>query len=1060
MPRSRKTSPVVSNAAVLLGLGIGLALVTAAGCKSTNGINGSSGLPLLAGTGSLTVTATGSANSGNYTVDFGNVAVGEDSSTQLTLANTGTSPLQILNVAAPTDAEFGINLAPGTAVQPGAVMNVPVDFKPFSKGAKSATIVVQTDSTTVQTVTLTMTGVGVDLVLQVDPLNVDFGNVVVHTTGSKTITLTNASDLDLQITPGAMAGPNAAIFNISQTTQFLLKAHTSSPIQATFAPVVASGNGAPPDTASFSLTLSTGSPVIVNLKGVATQTGLSVTPNPLDFNFVAPMSQLTLSLTLKNVGNQQINVSAITVTDPGMGQVFSMANGAPSTAQLASGQSIQVGVTFAPTSSQFYQGNLQIQSNDTLSVQNVMLQGYGGGANISCGAPPLKLDFGTAPSGYTTTLPVICTNTGTDVLVSGKPDPKAELTISSFEFQGGSGVFGASIDPQSPQGPLTAGQSVQVDVTYSPQMTETDSAALTIVSNVTNPPAPPVFALTGQAILEQKCYYSLTPTSLNWGQVKPGGSTYTQAFTITNLGPNECLVNAVNLLPGSDSAFTMTPVASARLSAPGTGGAFPTQLVVPVTFAPTTPDDFSGVVGFSISDPDGPYVRVPLAGTGANSCFLIKPAELNFGVVGLSNGQYCAKAKKSFVGINGCTTPVTITAVTLSTGTSTSPFAFITETVPVTVGAGQTSAPFLLGFKPTAAGSYYSSAQVQTDLSQNSFGVFFQGTAAPGDTQTDRFAGTTPKADILWVMDTDDDDLERTNVSGHAAEFVNALISDGLDFQIAVTSSDSCGDNPPPGAAEGGRILPCPNCKLNGSIPTIITADDVSAGPDLATLMVIKSQVSNSCQNDEHFFETTYEAFVSGAGATYNNLNNFVRPDAYLAVITVNHDDEDDNSRTNTPDYYATQFLSVKGADHPELFSWSYVNPSEYGAPGGHQPFNRLPERIATMLGLVGGVALDTTQENWWNGILDLWQIVLASNVRFPFSGTPVANTIQVYLDGPPPDQVTGGETPGVLLQASNPNLSWNWQYDPASNSLEVNPETVKLTAADTLYVTYTLGCN
>ena len=129
------------------------------------------------------------------------------------------------------------------------------------------------------------------------------------------------------------------------------------------------------------------------------------------------------------------------------------------------------------------------------------------------------------------------------------------------------------------------------------------------------------------------------------------------------------------------------PVVSQRLSVPGSGGQFPTELTVPVTFAPQQSGSYAGTVGFTISDPDGPSVRVPLSGAAGNSCFLVKPTEVNFGVVGLSNGQYCSTGKKNFVGVNGCATPVTITGVTLSTGTSASPFAIIAETVPVTVNA-------------------------------------------------------------------------------------------------------------------------------------------------------------------------------------------------------------------------------------------------------------------------------------------------------------------------------------------------------------------------------------
>ena len=140
MPLSNLASLKLSRAVLVLALGLGLN--AASGCKSTNGINGSSGLPLLTGSGAVTVTPTGAANSGAYTVDFGNVAVGQDQSAPVLLSNSGTSPLQILSVGAPSDPEFSVSLLAGTAVEPGAVLNVPVDFKPFSKGAKTATLVI------------------------------------------------------------------------------------------------------------------------------------------------------------------------------------------------------------------------------------------------------------------------------------------------------------------------------------------------------------------------------------------------------------------------------------------------------------------------------------------------------------------------------------------------------------------------------------------------------------------------------------------------------------------------------------------------------------------------------------------------------------------------------------------------------------------------------------------------------------------------------------------------------------------------------------------------------
>ncbi len=1022
-------------------------LATLVSCKGSV-LGQSSGAGQFTGTTQVPATSTGN---GNYTIDFGSVAVGQDEPAALTLNNTGTSPLQIISVSQPSDAEFSIDLTTGVVIGQGQPLPVNVDFKPFSVGSKSATVVIQTDSATVPTLTLTLQGIGVALKLGVDPQIVDFGTLVVHTSLAKIITLTNMSDLDLVITPSAVQGTGASLFTVSQGAVFTLKANGTTQIQATYAPLVSTPVGVE-DKASFTLTLSTGSPVTISLQGNAVQDGLQISPNPMDFNFVQPGQQRTIPLHILNVGNRQVSISSISVTIPV--QVFELASGAPTTATLDPQQSVDVSVTFTPIGTQQYLGELTVVSNDNNGEQAIPLQGYGGGAAITC--QPMTLAFGLAPANFTTTLPVICTNTGTNVLLpGGGMDPKAELVIDPTKFKlVGSQVFGASIDPQSTQGPLVAGQPVILDVTYTPTGTENDTATLTVASNVTTPPAPPVLNLSGQGIVEKKCYYSLTPSSLNWGEVKPGGNVYTQAFTITNLGPNECLVNAVDLLPTSDPAFTMTQIASQRLSPPGPGALFPTSLVVPVSFQPQQTGSYGGTVGFGISDPDGPNVQVPLAGKGGDSCFIVKPADVNFGVVGLSAGQYCSTGKKTFVGVNGCATPVTITGLTLSTGTSASPFAILAETIPVTVQAGSSSPPFQVGFKPTASGSYYSSAQVQTDLQQTSFGVFFQGTAATGDTQTDEFTGSTPSADILWVMDTDDDPDERKTVAEQASGFVSALVADGLDFQIGVTSSDVC----PGSDSEQGQILGCPNCHIAASTPTIVTSADPNAAADLTTLMTL-SGATNGCSPDEQFFETAYEAVVSGTGATYNNSNAFIRQGAYLAIVTVNGDNEDDNSQKETVDWYANQFLSVKGNDHPELFSWSYINPSQFGTSGGGTPFDRLPARIAAMLKLVGGVALDTTQDNWFKGILDLWNIVLASSKQFALSGTPDPTSIKLYLDGPPPDQATGGQAPGVLLQATNPNQSWNWQYEPLSNTILVNPATVSLQSTDTLYAEYTLVC-
>ncbi len=119
------------------------------------------------GGGPLSIAATGNHNltgaRDSYSVDFGSVAVNENLNVALSLENVGCSPAQIFSVGAPSDPEFGLTLSNGTVVEVGATVIFVLVFKPFSVGHKAATVTLQTDSASVPTITLTLTGTGVTL---------------------------------------------------------------------------------------------------------------------------------------------------------------------------------------------------------------------------------------------------------------------------------------------------------------------------------------------------------------------------------------------------------------------------------------------------------------------------------------------------------------------------------------------------------------------------------------------------------------------------------------------------------------------------------------------------------------------------------------------------------------------------------------------------------------------------------------------------------------------------------------------------------------------------------
>ena len=80
------------------------------------------------------------------------------------------------------------------------------------------------------------------LKLQANPQTVDFGQVVVHSSPVQVVTLTNQSNLDIGVTPAAIAGPQASLFGVDRAagTQFTVPANQSVQMHVTYSPLAPS----------------------------------------------------------------------------------------------------------------------------------------------------------------------------------------------------------------------------------------------------------------------------------------------------------------------------------------------------------------------------------------------------------------------------------------------------------------------------------------------------------------------------------------------------------------------------------------------------------------------------------------------------------------------------------------------------------------------------------------------------------------------------------------------------------------------------------------------------
>jgi hypothetical protein len=365
--------------------------------------------------------------------------------------------------------------------------------------------------------------------VSVNPLTIDFGRVVVHSTVTQMLTITNTSICPITLSPLVPEGASASLFTVTvesgpenwdYTTPIPPNGAVS--LQVSFSPTQLSTTE---ETATLVVTYAPGMSVDVGLKGLGVSSGLCVNPTS-DFkcDHVPLGNSITEIITVENCANEPIIVYAYLDNSGGgaftIGPCPAMANCQQILPdgggyKLNPGDQLTYPIVFTPSQGQGYEGSFVIQDGQGDKV-SINLCGGGGGPEISCqtvpSTPPplaLMLDFGQVviPDGGAVQS-VICTNTGNDITLGGKVDPTSELQVaqsgliitqsaSSFSAQ----LTLAGLDTSEVS--LRSGEQFVVQVAYDPTAVtpagELETGTLQIQSNATLNPT--VFvSLTGEAV--------------------------------------------------------------------------------------------------------------------------------------------------------------------------------------------------------------------------------------------------------------------------------------------------------------------------------------------------------------------------------------------------------------------------------------------------------------------------------------------------------------------------------------------------------------------------------
>ncbi len=307
-------------------------------------------------------------------------------------------------------------------------------------------------------------------------------------------------------------------------------------------------------------------------------------PSVLHFRGVEIGQSETLIATVTNNGTTSVTVAAITSSNP----VFT-ALPLSLPMPLAVGQSLDVSVTFAPTTTGWTYGTIQLTSADSSAALMLNVDG-GGQKSEALTISPSFISFGQVAVGSSSSLPVVVTNARSwNVTISGSQMMGSEFSMTGATF------------------PLTlaVGQSVTMNVIFSPQSAGEVGGNLALLGPWMAIP------LTGTGTTAVVGQLSVAPTPLTFGSV-PVGTTQTQSISMNATGASVTVSSAAS----SSSEFVLS------------GASFPFTIPVGqpvsfnVAFTPTASGAQSGSLSF-VSNASTAKTVESVSGTGTVTAYSV-----------------------------------------------------------------------------------------------------------------------------------------------------------------------------------------------------------------------------------------------------------------------------------------------------------------------------------------------------------------------------------------------------------------------------------------------------
>ena len=534
---------------------------------------------------------------------FGEQRVGVTSAAQKVLVSnaTGSGPITITGVSVGNGGPFALVSPPvmPLTLAAGGSAELSVTFTPGTQGAVSGTLTLTTSDKDWPTATVSLSGIGVNPILELLPASLAFGEQRVGTTSTaQKVKVSNKGSGTLKVS--SLSITSGAPFSVSPSTGFDLAAGASTELSVTFSPTTE-------ESFTATLTLTTNDPVtpsIVSLSGNGVKPLLEVFPTSLSFGTqIVGTSSAAQKVTVTNRGTGPVRIRGSSITGS------TAFNVTPSTAfDLVAGASAELSVTFSPTAKGAVSATLNLSTDETTSsAPAVSLSGTG--VSWLEMSPATLLDFGEVPWKTTLKRTVTLTNKSS-----------VPITITSVS----SVVAPFSVSGISKDQIIPANSAIAFDVNFSPSTGGQFDGVLTLTSDAAN--SPHTLILTGTGIVPEGQFSLSTGAviaSLDFKGVQVNG-TKELVVRFKNIGKAPFASSSIALTYGN-TGFTYMGPASISL-APGA------YIDFSVSFRPastSTYNDTLTIVSNAVNSP----MSLSLTGFGANPELKLDRTSIFFGDV-------------------------------------------------------------------------------------------------------------------------------------------------------------------------------------------------------------------------------------------------------------------------------------------------------------------------------------------------------------------------------------------------------------------------------------------